>query len=49
MRSQRLPDCPREMSHMDLYDTLILISAAVFLVAAAAYVLVLVVRDLYRD
>ena len=34
---------------MDLQDALTLIAAVVFLVFAAAYVLVLVVRDLYRD
>jgi hypothetical protein len=34
---------------MDLQDALTLIAAVVFLVAAAAYVFIVVVRDIYRD
>jgi hypothetical protein len=34
---------------MDLQDALTLIAAVVFLVTAAAYVFVVLVRDVYRD
>lgn len=34
---------------MDAYDWAVLIAAAVFLVASAAFVFVALVRDIYRD